>query len=212
MTIQAAKVLLGNGCDGYAKKMPTTGSRRRYRRGESGRCPQIGDVEAQAQSGRERAQHRDARRGPKASGESRQLGRLSSEWPSDGGDCCLAAKSAELSGRLTGLPAPAHRPKVRDRQARETTVPTPQAAIRLRCLDCSETRTEIRECEFRPGAFNACSLWQFRMGRNCGRGSRLKAIRRYCLWCMAGSPVEVRACSGEKVCAMWPYRFGKRPV
>ena len=88
---------------------------------------------------------------------------------------------------------------------------TPQKAIRARCLDCSETRKEITECEFGPDQFNACPLWQFRTGRKCGRGSRLKPIRRYCLWCCCGSAQEVRLCPSVEWCALWPYRFGKRP-
>lgn len=33
--------------------------------------------------------------------------------------------------------------------------------IRARCLDCSETQTEVKECPMTD-----CKLWPFRMGKN----------------------------------------------
>jgi len=89
---------------------------------------------------------------------------------------------------------------------------TPQRAIRARCLDCRESRTEVENCEFGPGRVNACPLHQFRVasGKRAGSGSRLKAIRAYCLWCCCGSCAEVTAC-GTHECSLHPYRYGKRP-
>jgi hypothetical protein len=39
----------------------------------------------------------------------------------------------------------------------------------------------------------------------------LKAVRQHCLECCGGSHHEARLCSA-KSCALWPYRFGKRPA
>lgn len=38
----------------------------------------------------------------------------------------------------------------------------------------------------------------------------MKAIRAKCLDCCCGSRKEVRLCAATE-CAIWPYRFGKRP-
>ncbi len=38
----------------------------------------------------------------------------------------------------------------------------------------------------------------------------LKAIRRKCLDCCCGSPLEVRLCPVHD-CSLYPYRFGKNP-
>lgn len=95
--------------------------------------------------------------------------------------------------------------------ASRSAVLTPQQAIRARCLDCSENRKAVSECKARSVSFNACPLWQFRTGRKCGRGSRLKAVRHYCLWCCNGSAHEVRLCPSVEWCRLWPYRFGRRP-
>ncbi len=89
-------------------------------------------------------------------------------------------------------------------------LPTPQQSILLRCLDYRETRGEIANCECGPGSREPCSLWLFRMGRKCGSGFKLKAIRAYCLWGMCGSSQEVKLCPSE-TCRLWPYRLGRRP-
>lgn len=39
--------------------------------------------------------------------------------------------------------------------------------------------------------------------------SRLRAIRRYCLWCCNDSPKEVRLCPSTN-CSLHPLRMGKR--
>ena len=87
---------------------------------------------------------------------------------------------------------------------------SPLGAIRKRCLDCKETTTEIKECEFDPKHKEACALWQFRMNKSKKGTSRLKAIRKYCLWCMLESSEEVRSCP-TKTCVLFHYRFGRNP-
>ena len=39
----------------------------------------------------------------------------------------------------------------------------------------------------------------------------IKSIREKCLDCSCGSPKEVRLCPVIK-CALYPYRFGRRPT
>lgn len=39
----------------------------------------------------------------------------------------------------------------------------------------------------------------------------IKAIRAKCLDCCCGSYQEVRLCTCEKTCALYPYRLGHRP-
>ena len=39
----------------------------------------------------------------------------------------------------------------------------------------------------------------------------MKAIRKKCLDC-SGTAQEVRLCTCEDNCPLWPYRFGHRPV
>ena len=38
----------------------------------------------------------------------------------------------------------------------------------------------------------------------------LQAIRKKCLWCMAGNADQVNKCQLEG-CPLWDYRFGKKP-
>ena len=38
----------------------------------------------------------------------------------------------------------------------------------------------------------------------------IKAIRKKCLDCTCGHVKEVRLCQAVE-CALWPYRFGRRP-
>ena len=46
-------------------------------------------------------------------------------------------------------------------------------------------------------------------------GSVLRAVRRHCLDCSAGSPKYVTWCPCDGLhstfCDLWPYRFGRRP-
>jgi len=37
----------------------------------------------------------------------------------------------------------------------------------------------------------------------------LKAIRKYCLWCVLKNSLEVRLCQ-DNTCPLYPLRFGKR--
>lgn len=40
--------------------------------------------------------------------------------------------------------------------------------------------------------------------------SPVKAIRKFCLVCLGGSPDEIRRCTDE-TCPLYPFRFGKDP-
>jgi len=90
--------------------------------------------------------------------------------------------------------------------------PSARKAIRLRCLDCVDTKHRVKSCVFDGKQDVLCPIHQFRRGPNvkAGRGSRLKAIRRYCLWCMNGSQKQVRLCEDDE-CPLFLYRFGRRP-
>jgi hypothetical protein len=86
---------------------------------------------------------------------------------------------------------------------------TPLKSIRAKCLDCSAGQIkEVRECPFDSKSDQECPLYPLRMGR--GSRATLKKIKAYCLWCCNGQRLEVRLCPVEK-CALWVYRFGKRP-
>ena len=46
------------------------------------------------------------------------------------------------------------------------------------------------------------------------KNSRLnpvKAIRAFCLQCVAGQREEVKLCPSKDYCPLWPFRFGKNP-
>ena len=88
---------------------------------------------------------------------------------------------------------------------------TPLKAIRKRCLDCSETTTDIKNCPFDGIKDELCPLYPFRMGEGEGKGSRLRAIRRYCLWCVNESAQEVSLCPSTN-CPLYPYRKGHNPT
>lgn len=89
---------------------------------------------------------------------------------------------------------------------------SPIKTIRKKCLDCTETRTQVKNCEI-----TTCALHAYRMGKNIFYGkekpesyrSPLKAIRAECLDC-AKSAHEVRLCPATE-CTLWHYRFGKYP-
>lgn len=87
--------------------------------------------------------------------------------------------------------------------------------IRERCFMCfgvmdQRSSKEVENCEIMK-----CALWPFRSGRaKKGSGSKLKAIRKYCLYCMCGSSALVTECDGNEgtvKCPLWEYRFGKNP-
>lgn len=81
--------------------------------------------------------------------------------------------------------------------------PTPLRAARARCLDCAETRTDVRNCGHAD-----CALYPYRMG--IGRIT-LRVIRRHCLECCDGSTHEVRECPAVS-CPLHAYRMGHRPT
>jgi hypothetical protein len=94
---------------------------------------------------------------------------------------------------------------------KETTMKrlTPVKAIRAKCVDCSGFELKaVRECPFNGEREELCSLYHLRMGK--GSRAVLKSIRHFCLWCCKDQPTEVRLCPAVK-CALWEYRFGKRP-
>ena len=83
---------------------------------------------------------------------------------------------------------------------------TPLKAIRKKCLDCTSTSNEVKNC-----AFSDCPLHILRFGRRIPRGtSRLKSIRKYCIWCMNNRISEISKCTAPN-CALFIFRSGKRP-
>ena len=76
-------------------------------------------------------------------------------------------------------------------------------AIRERCLNCSGwTLKEVEFCSFS----DTCSLWPYRMGRGKQNAkARNKAIKSYCLWCMAGNRAEIAKCVSPH-CALFLFR------
>jgi len=93
---------------------------------------------------------------------------------------------------------------------------TPVKAIRKKCLDCSETSNEIRNCPcFEDnGAIQKCPLYPYRMGKRPNEKAKytpVKAIRRYCLWCCCGDARLVKECT-VKDCPLWNYRMGTNPA
>jgi hypothetical protein len=78
-------------------------------------------------------------------------------------------------------------------------------SIRLKCLDCATTSDSAKNCEF-----TECSLYPLRFGKNVARGtSRLKAIRKKCIWCMNDMRKEIALCTSLS-CILYQFRFGKR--
>lgn len=43
------------------------------------------------------------------------------------------------------------------------------------------------------------------------RTNPVKVIKDHCLDCMGGSWDEVKKCTAEKSCKLWPFRTGKNP-
>jgi hypothetical protein len=110
---------------------------------------------------------------------------------------------------------------------------SPAEAVHLYCLQCCNgSAKEVRLCEAK-----SCALWLFRLGpgptaemlAEVGErplhphevgwtvaafyesgGTRLKAIKLYCLDCSGCSKGEVRACRHTK-CYLYPFRQGKNP-
>lgn len=93
---------------------------------------------------------------------------------------------------------------------------SPLKSIRKKCLDCSGfERQRVKECDFDGISINRnglvedhCPLHQFRMGH--GKGSKVRAIRKYCLWCSIDQPNEVKLCPSI-FCKLYQFRFGHNP-
>jgi Zn-finger protein len=79
-------------------------------------------------------------------------------------------------------------------------------AIRERCLNCSDwIPSEVAECPF-----NHCPLYLLRMGKGSqSPKQRNEAIRRYCLWCMAGQRSEVKRCVSAHYCPLYLFRSSR---
>ncbi len=92
---------------------------------------------------------------------------------------------------------------------------TPLEAIRKKCVDCSGYEyKEVSDCNFGPGTFDECSLYPFRIGIGHGLGSKVKAIRKYCLWCMCNQTEEVKLCVSNNPavpCSLYEFRMGHNP-
>ena len=81
---------------------------------------------------------------------------------------------------------------------------TPGETIRKRCVDCCGNQyTEVKSCD----AGTMCPLHKYRLGK--GRPS-VKALRKFCLYCMCGSSENVKTCP-QSDCVMYEYRFGTSP-
>ena len=85
---------------------------------------------------------------------------------------------------------------------------TPRKAIRQICIDCVEGAREVKVCQGDKLFDGPCLFYPYRLGK--GRPS-VKLIRKYCLYCMCGSPKLVRHCP-SKACPLLRYRFGKNPA
>lgn len=88
---------------------------------------------------------------------------------------------------------------------------TPMKSIRKYCLQCTnEQPLEIRLCPSKE----ECDLWPYRMKKRNIKPkpprTPVKTIRQKCLNCSANSSLDVKNCF-DKNCAIYPYRFGKRP-
>jgi hypothetical protein len=84
---------------------------------------------------------------------------------------------------------------------------TPRRAIRKICIDCAGGTSEVKDCQGDKLHEGTCLFYPYRMGK--GRPS-VKLIRKYCLWCMGGSPKLVRDCACH-TCPLFLYRMGRNP-
>ena len=118
------------------------------------------------------------------------------------------------------------------RRGHKLQTPSPLQAVRRHCLDCcGGSAKEVALCPARK-----CPLWTMRFNRRpnpaeyagdptplhpaeipitlgefAAKGMRtLEAVRRRCIDCSGGSPIEPRNCKFTG-CDLWPYRLGKNP-
>ena len=76
-------------------------------------------------------------------------------------------------------------------------------AIRLKCIDCAESSSEIKNCLHKD-----CNLHPYRMGkRPKGYLIPSKSIRKYCLWCCNNNVKSIELCPSND-CPLYIYRFG----
>jgi hypothetical protein len=85
---------------------------------------------------------------------------------------------------------------------------TPGRAIHQICMDCVGSSFAIKDCQGDKLYAGPCKLFSYRMGK--GRPS-VKLIRKYCLWCMGGSPKLVKDCHSGLTCPLFAYRLGRNP-
>jgi hypothetical protein len=85
---------------------------------------------------------------------------------------------------------------------------TPVKAIHKVCVDCVGSPFEVKDCQGDKLYDGPCLLYPYRMGK--GRPS-VKLIRKYCLWCMGGSPKLVKDCRSISTCPLHLYRMGRNP-
>jgi hypothetical protein len=85
---------------------------------------------------------------------------------------------------------------------------TPVKAIHKVCVDCVGSPFEFKDCQGDKLYDGPCLLYPYRMGK--GRPS-VKLIRKYCLYCMGGSPKLVKNCRSISTCPLYLYRMGRNP-
>lgn len=95
----------------------------------------------------------------------------------------------------------------------ELTIPTkrktPGKAIRKHCVACVGSFSDVHNCHGdRLLDGTVCVFYKYRLGK--GRPS-VKTIRKFCVQCMNGQFALVGDCQSEKVCTLFPYRYGKNP-
>ena len=85
---------------------------------------------------------------------------------------------------------------------------TPIKAIRAKCIDCSESLKDVRDCWYTD-----CPIYEYRLGhrpKEKAQRTPMKAIRAKCIDCCLGSKYEASLCPAEK-CPLHAYRHGKKP-
>jgi len=85
---------------------------------------------------------------------------------------------------------------------------TPGKAIHRACVDCVGSPFAVKDCQGERLHDGPCLFFRYRLGK--GRPS-VKLIRKYCLWCMGGSPKLVKDCHSGLTCPLFAYRLGRNP-